>query len=561
MVSSIKVQFFFEITKHDTEGFLVYIKDNDFASPDDLLATAYVDENGQFSANWYAAPIDGQEDRNVEIYAVFEGNNTLGRLTTCDLGYTSPLGGFCINTIDLVISDSGALPPSDISDAQYMELFYSLNLDTSPHVAIVPSPDSYDIVRSYISATQEGVLMWTSLLESRQAGDWDATFEVVGPGSTSFSSKPDIVMNLETPDSDSGCFRDYAGWARIYQTSMLPVQTVVCIREGIPSQYVMDTAAHEFIHAMGLGHTFNKGGDLMCSVENGIPTCPASSSESRPSQLNLDAVEAIYKQDGYMNPNNIIEYKDRFPSNPQIDSEIPAVIIEPTPGSGVPGCENEVDGCYIPSIAIVDVGGIVIFSNTDNVAHTFTSGSMEEGPSGIFDSGLAIAGSSYEYNADIVGRIPYFCIVHPWSTGLIVVKESTTFQSQTEYVKLDVSAFNDDNGNAVRDATETPHAGLLILTYTPSTRIVDLLITDMNGTAFKTDLTPNSFYAITLPPEGQVASTNQFTLGGTTYNGVLYVENPSNRSTHTMNIGIKADPCTLIPEGNIANVLLGCPTA
>ena len=244
----------------------------------------------------------------------------------------------------------------------------------------------------------------------------------------------------------------------------------------------------------------------------------------------------------------------------QTSPVMPAVIIEPTPGSGVPGCENEADGCYIPSIATVDVGGVVIFSNTDNVAHTYTSGSMEEGPSGIFDSGLAIAGSSFEYKADTVGEIPYFCIVHPWMTGVIIVMESTTSQSQTEYVELNVSAFNDD-GDGIRQNNETPYTGLPILTYTQETGIADLLITDADGLATKTDLTPNSFYVITLPPEGQVASTNQYTLAGTTYSGVMYVENPSNGSTHTMDVGIKVDPCSIIPAGNVAAVLLGCPTA
>ncbi|NNL57922.1 MAG: PEFG-CTERM domain-containing protein, partial [Nitrosopumilus sp.] len=50
------------------------------------------------------------------------------------------------------------------------------------------------------------------------------------------------------------------------------------------------------------------------------------------------------------------------------------VTVEPAAGSGTPGCEETPEGCYIPSTATVDVGGKVIFSNTDSAAHTFTSG-------------------------------------------------------------------------------------------------------------------------------------------------------------------------------------------
>ena len=99
------------------------------------------------------------------------------------------------------------------------------------------------------------------------------------------------------------------------------------------------------------------------------------------------------------------------------------VVIEPVAGSGIAGCQDD-GGCYIPMVATVDVGGVVIFQNTDTVAHTFTAGTPEGGPSGVFDSGLALVGSSFEYTADTVGEIPHFCIVHPWMTGLIVVQEA-----------------------------------------------------------------------------------------------------------------------------------------
>ena len=100
------------------------------------------------------------------------------------------------------------------------------------------------------------------------------------------------------------------------------------------------------------------------------------------------------------------------------------VTIEAALGSGAPGCEETAEGCYIPTTATVDVGGVVIMSNPDTAAHTFTAGSPADGPTGEFDTGLIMAGNSFEWSPDTVGEVPYFCMVHPWMVGLIVVQEA-----------------------------------------------------------------------------------------------------------------------------------------
>jgi len=108
------------------------------------------------------------------------------------------------------------------------------------------------------------------------------------------------------------------------------------------------------------------------------------------------------------------------------------VTISTTPGSNSPGCETTLQRCFIPKEATIDVGGKVIFSNTDTAAHTFTSGTPADGPSGIFDSVLVLAGSSYEWTPTTVGEVPFFCMVHPWMTGLIIVGSGTNTPTDTD---------------------------------------------------------------------------------------------------------------------------------
>lgn len=90
-------------------------------------------------------------------------------------------------------------------------------------------------------------------------------------------------------------------------------------------------------------------------------------------------------------------------------------------GTSVPGCEatNE---CYIPYEVTVDVGGEVTWSNDDSAAHTVTGGSAADGPSGVFDSSLFMAGTTYTFKFEEEGTYPYFCMVHPWMEGIVTVQ-------------------------------------------------------------------------------------------------------------------------------------------
>ena len=98
-----------------------------------------------------------------------------------------------------------------------------------------------------------------------------------------------------------------------------------------------------------------------------------------------------------------------------------AATVENAPGSSTPGCEPD---CFIPTTATVEVGAIVTWSNTDNAAHTATAGTPQDGPSGHFDSSLIMTGGSFSYTADTAGTFDYFCMVHPWMAGTLIVEEA-----------------------------------------------------------------------------------------------------------------------------------------
>jgi len=92
-----------------------------------------------------------------------------------------------------------------------------------------------------------------------------------------------------------------------------------------------------------------------------------------------------------------------------------------SPGSATPGCENT-DNCFIPSTVVITAGGTVTWENTDNAAHTATSGSPSDGPDGVWDSSLMMVNGSYSVTLDDEGTYPYFCMVHPWMSGTVIVE-------------------------------------------------------------------------------------------------------------------------------------------
>jgi len=104
---------------------------------------------------------------------------------------------------------------------------------------------------------------------------------------------------------------------------------------------------------------------------------------------------------------------------PQATGPMSVDVIIPT-GTSVPGCEDT-NECWLPAEISVGVGDTVIWSNTDTAAHTVTSGSPTDGPDGIFDSSLFIAGATFEVTFDDSGSYDYFCMVHPWMQGNVQV--------------------------------------------------------------------------------------------------------------------------------------------
>ena len=89
-------------------------------------------------------------------------------------------------------------------------------------------------------------------------------------------------------------------------------------------------------------------------------------------------------------------------------------------GTSVPGCE-ETNSCFTPADITINAGDTVEWNNIDTAAHTVTSGSPADGPSGVFDSSLLMADATFAFTFEDAGEYDYFCMVHPWMVGSVSV--------------------------------------------------------------------------------------------------------------------------------------------
>ncbi len=82
---------------------------------------------------------------------------------------------------------------------------------------------------------------------------------------------------------------------------------------------------------------------------------------------------------------------------------------------------------YVPEKIMINVGDTVIWTNSDSATHTVTSGDLNDPNTWglIIESGLLKPDSTFEYTFDTEADYPYFCQLHPWMIGKVMVKEGT----------------------------------------------------------------------------------------------------------------------------------------
>ena len=116
-----------------------------------------------------------------------------------------------------------------------------------------------------------------------------------------------------------------------------------------------------------------------------------------------------------------INFEDGSEEIPQVETvkETETMIIMPVKAAR-PDCGPN-DECYIPSKMTVKPGETVYWKNQDAAFHSVTSGFYDD-PDGLFDSELLDPEDIFSYKFTEEGIYDYYCTLHPWMKGIILVE-------------------------------------------------------------------------------------------------------------------------------------------
>jgi len=109
----------------------------------------------------------------------------------------------------------------------------------------------------------------------------------------------------------------------------------------------------------------------------------------------------------------------------------------------------------MPHMASLDIGGEATWHNIDTAAHTVSSGTAAEGPDGIFDSSLVAPEGMFSYKFEEAGTYDYFCMVHPWMTGIVTVSAEHDEMEEMGHEEMGDMEHSDDHAaSGVEDISD-----------------------------------------------------------------------------------------------------------
>ncbi|MDW7733221.1 MAG: cupredoxin family copper-binding protein, partial [Methanolobus sp.] len=94
------------------------------------------------------------------------------------------------------------------------------------------------------------------------------------------------------------------------------------------------------------------------------------------------------------------------------------------------------DFAFQPESITIEPGTTIVWTNYDTAQHTVTS------TGGIFDSGLFGEGETFEYTFTEPGTYEYFCTVHSFMEGEVVVSEGEPEPAEPGVVVTDQPIVN-----------------------------------------------------------------------------------------------------------------------
>ncbi|MHB9159425.1 MAG: plastocyanin/azurin family copper-binding protein [Nitrosotalea sp.] len=90
------------------------------------------------------------------------------------------------------------------------------------------------------------------------------------------------------------------------------------------------------------------------------------------------------------------------------------------------------NNCFAPNPLTVAPGTTVTWKNTDTAMHVICSGKPTDDTCGkVFEDDSLKPGKTFQFTFADAGTYDYFCSVHPWMTGQVIVGAASTTTTTT----------------------------------------------------------------------------------------------------------------------------------
>ena len=122
--------------------------------------------------------------------------------------------------------------------------------------------------------------------------------------------------------------------------------------------------------------------------------------------------------------------------------------------------------CFDPPTVTIDVGGEVTWTNNDKGGtgiHTIFSGVLADDDAGSqFQTNILQPGDQFKHTFDTPGEYPYFCTLHPFMAGMVIVQEAMAEEPEDDGMMegmTELYGMSTDGTVKVEIETTTPTVG------------------------------------------------------------------------------------------------------